>query len=533
MKSKYKNQLILIISILAYCNSFSQQFPHVASSNNSAERVSSFRVNDSSTELLEITNSTNLTGQFIPSIWAHHQADNRYIMRHFVTTNSTQDNGSTPMHIFRAEIRNNLNLGAPNAAGVFPWGSSRQNVSNRPLFAWENGDTQLMRILANGFIGINTISPTASLDVNGKLRVRDITDSNTDDFILTTDENGNVNKQLKSEISSTDADWLTVSNSDIPMSINDNIYSLGRVGINTTSPSSNLHVDGTVRFENLPNGKKLFRLLGTDIAGNVRLYDTNQFGANNNCNLTNHLVKSTGFGGSICSQIFDNGTNVGIGTTTPSNKLTVNGNIQSLSNTFLSDQKFKKNINKIENALENVLNLSGTTYDWRRQEYNEIEFSEKKQFGLIAQDVQKIFPELVDVSEDGDHSLNYIGLIPILIEAIKDQQNQIIALQNQINSNHLKSNNAQSFYNNTKIIRVSPNPSSDIVEVLMNIEKDIDDAKLIVYDLKGSIITHLFIRERGEEISKYLQKDNLGSGTYIISLIANGKSIDSQKLIFK
>ena len=49
--------------------SFAQQFPHVATSNGSAERVASFRVNDSSTEFLEITNSTQDPNQFIPSIW--------------------------------------------------------------------------------------------------------------------------------------------------------------------------------------------------------------------------------------------------------------------------------------------------------------------------------------------------------------------------------------------------------------------------------------------------------------------------------
>ncbi len=521
-------QFILIMAFIASFDSFSQQFPNVASSNNSAERISNFRVDDSTTEFLEITNSTNFGGQFIPSIWAHHQADNRFVMRHFVTTNSNQDFGDIPMHIFRAELRNNLNLGAPNNNGVFPWGITSQNVSNRPLFAWENGDIQLMRILANGNIGIGIINPSVKLDVNGNFRVRDLPDSNSDQFILTSDENGNVKRQLKSEIASNDSDWLTVSNNDIPISINDNIYTFGRVGINTSSPTSNLHVDGTVRFENLPNGKKLFRLLGSDMSGNIRLYDPSQFGVNNDCALSNFLVKTAGLGASNCSQIFDNGTNVGIGTITPSNKLTVNGNIQSLSNTFLSDKKFKKNINKIENALENVLNLSGTTYDWRRQEYSEIEFSEKKQFGLIAQDVQKIFPELVDVSEDGDHSLNYIGLIPVLIEAIKDQQSQIIALQDQINSNNLKINKNQVLLKDTKIVTVSPSPSSDFVEVFINIDNEVGDAKLIVYDLKGTIINHVLIKERGLGVSKYFQKDNLGAGTYIVSLVINGKSIDSQ-----
>ena len=125
-----------------------------------AERVANFGVQGQPTEFLEITNSTEFANQFIPSIWAHHQADNRFVLRHFATTNSTQDNGTIPMMIFRAEIRNGLNLTAPNTTGEFPWGTTSALVTNRPLFAWENGNTQLMRILANGNVGVGTITPT-------------------------------------------------------------------------------------------------------------------------------------------------------------------------------------------------------------------------------------------------------------------------------------------------------------------------------------------------------------------------------------
>jgi hypothetical protein len=69
------------------------------------------------------------------------------------------------MMIFRAEIRNGLNLTAPNTTGEFPWGTTSALVTNRPLFAWENGNTQLMRILANGNVGVgmkNTDNPLYS-----------------------------------------------------------------------------------------------------------------------------------------------------------------------------------------------------------------------------------------------------------------------------------------------------------------------------------------------------------------------------------
>ena len=66
-----KKRILLFGALALSSISFAQQFPHVANSNGNAERVASFRVNDSSTEFLEITNSTNVPGQFIPSLWAH------------------------------------------------------------------------------------------------------------------------------------------------------------------------------------------------------------------------------------------------------------------------------------------------------------------------------------------------------------------------------------------------------------------------------------------------------------------------------
>lgn len=167
MNSKF----ILTSVLFATTIMFAQvPFPHIATTNSNVERVASFGVSDVSTDLLEITNSTVNANSFIPTIWAHQQSDNRFVMRHFATTNSTQDNGTNPIMIFRAELRNSLNLTAPNEI-YYPWGSTASNVSVRPLFAWENGNTQLMRIAANGNITIGTVLNTVGykLAVGGKI----------------------------------------------------------------------------------------------------------------------------------------------------------------------------------------------------------------------------------------------------------------------------------------------------------------------------------------------------------------------------
>lgn len=128
--------------------------------------------------------------------------------------------------------------------------------------------------------------------------------------------------------------------------------------------------------------------------------------------------------------------------------------------------------------------------------------------------------------------ISYIELIPYIIRAIKRQQDQIIALQDQIITNFQWQKNGLITLQNTKIISASPNPSSDVISESMNIESEVTEAKLVVYDLKGAVIKSLTIKDRSYDISKSFQKDNFETGTYIVTIVVNGKSIDSKKIIF-
>jgi len=110
-----------------------------------------------------------------------------------------------------------------------------------------------------------------------------------------------------------------------------------------------------------------------------------------------------------------------------------------------SDKNLKKNINPLSGALKKVLKLQAVTYDWKTDmELSEIKSKSKTdkkglvnrfnfptgtQIGIIAQDVEKIFPELVKTDGDGLKSVDYIKIVPVLIEAIKEQQQQIEELK--------------------------------------------------------------------------------------------------------
>lgn len=87
-----------------------------------------------------------------------------------------------------------------------------------------------------------------------------------------------------------------------------------------------------------------------------------------------------------------------------------------------SDLRFKKEIKPLHNSLEKVLRMQGVNYYWKKDEFPDWEFGNKKQIGFIAQDVEKIFPELVNTDEDslGYKSVDYSKLTPVLVEALKE-----------------------------------------------------------------------------------------------------------------
>jgi len=91
-----------------------------------------------------------------------------------------------------------------------------------------------------------------------------------------------------------------------------------------------------------------------------------------------------------------------------------------------SDKRYKENIRPIESALDKAVKLQGVTFDWKESDSI---LDIKEDIGFIAQDVQKVVPELVRENEDGKLSLRYQGVTPILLEAIKELKAEIDLLK--------------------------------------------------------------------------------------------------------
>jgi hypothetical protein len=132
--------------------------------------------------------------------------------------------------------------------------------------------------------------------------------------------------------------------------------------------------------------------------------------------------------GSAQMTLFQNG-NVGIGTISPTHKLQVNGDIGANSFINMSDARLKKDILPLNGALSTLLQLRGVSYNWNKEYDPQFQFDNRQQLGFLAQEVEKILPELVITGADGYKAINYIELIPMLVESIKELKKQIDELK--------------------------------------------------------------------------------------------------------
>jgi hypothetical protein len=94
-----------------------------------------------------------------------------------------------------------------------------------------------------------------------------------------------------------------------------------------------------------------------------------------------------------------------------------------------SDFRYKKDINNLNNTLNNIMKIRGVSYYFKYDEFKDKNFNRQKQIGFIAQEIESIFPELVFTDEQGYKSVDYAKITPVLVEAIKELKHEIDLLR--------------------------------------------------------------------------------------------------------
>jgi hypothetical protein len=282
----------------------------------------------------------------------------------------------------------------------------------------------------NGNVGIATTSPSEKLDVNGNL----IVSGNFNNLYVGGKTNSNVDG-IRMLCAGDDSFIDCRGGSGLNFRLDDTtgdtqrikFHSGGNVSIGNTNNTFKLDVSGTVRV----NGESLLITAGNQPESRLKLNNSSS-ASNRQFHLVAGINNVTQDGFSIYDSVADNtrfvvqnSGNISIGNINDTYKLDVTGTIRATGDVIaFSDERVKENIRTIENALDKVNKLRGV-------EYNKIG-EEKKSIGVIAQEIEKILPQVVHEDEEGMKSVAYGNIVGVLIEAIKEQQKKIDELKMKI-----------------------------------------------------------------------------------------------------
>ena len=146
--------------------------------------------------------------------------------------------------------------------------------------------------------------------------------------------------------------------------------------------------------------------------------------------------------------------------------------------------------------------------------------------------MREIYPELVFEDSQGYLSVNYIGLIPVLVEVIKEQQSHIEQMDKRINALEGKGfEKASTVVTSTaKLYQNVPNPFTNNTEIRFYIPDEAGRAGIYIYDMVGSQIMKIDVTSRGYS-SITVHGNQLKAGMYMYSLLVNGREVDTKRMI--
>lgn len=234
---------------------------------------------------------------------------------------------------------------------------------------------------------------------------------------------------------------------------------------------------------------------------------------------------------------------------------------------FTSDQMFKTNIDTISNISGIIKQLKPRTFYFDTTNIYGLNFSGRKQYGFIAQDVQTVLPELVstvnkpadlDSSNNIIHpsvsykALNYDAFFALLVKAVQDQQKHIEkqdSIINQLtsavssccsNSNVRTTNPEQQKNVSQQDIHLGdgdilvlnqnqPNPFAEQTTITYNVPASYSTAQLIFTTIDGRVIKTVDLKKGRGQLNVYAQ--DLSTGIYVYSLVVDGKTVESKKMV--
>lgn len=242
---------------------------------------------------------------------------------------------------------------------------------------------------------------------------------------------------------------------------------------------------------------------------------------------------------------------VGIENTSPAYTLDVNGMIRAQTTLYVSDARFKQKVTTIQDGMDVIARLRGTTYEFRTdQQIEGFDFGPGLHAGFVAQEVEEVLPHLVATDDQGYKSVAYAHLLPYVVEGMKElkaeneavmAQNQAILAQNAMLQAQIRAllegdasgKGAQGSVGSSlpaELYQNVPNPFDQVTEIRFHLPTTVREAHLVIFDMNGKQLRTVVVRERGAGSVKLAARE-LSSGMYLYTLLADGQEVDTRRMI--
>lgn len=250
----------------------------------------------------------------------------------------------------------------------------------------------------------------------------------------------------------------------------------------------------------------------------------------------------------------------------------VNGMLTATSIYTPSDMQLKENVEPLNvtergnSILENVMGMNVIQYNYKDRDYEMMdvnaglseemkkvleEYEEKYEgnnntktdrqkdlhFGLSAQELQEVFPNLVKEGQDGYLGVNYTELVPVLIKCIQEMQQEIDELKGASAEAKAKANiltegktglTAMAADGN-KLFQNRPNPFKEQTEIGFSLAEGVKDAAICIFDMQGKMLKSHPVQQGMSSV--IVNGYELGAGMFLYSLVVDGQEVDTKKMI--
>ena len=240
----------------------------------------------------------------------------------------------------------------------------------------------------------------------------------------------------------------------------------------------------------------------------------------------------------------------------------VNGSLTATEVITPSDINLKENVVSVseeESSLENLMEMNVIKYNYKPRAYTpmtqdeqslyedkeaaakaeelakqEIQrMAEQKHYGLSAQELQKIYPDLVRESQDGTLGVNYVELVPILIRSIQELKQELDAVKGSgarmTRSAYADGDDLSPATIGNVLYQNTPNPFREQTTIRFRLADDARDAAICIFDMTGKMLKKLPVSSG--ETSVRVNGWELGEGMFLYTLMVNGCEIDTKRMI--